>query len=332
MQMRHALSVLVVLGLSASCALAQDDMFDGFNLSEELGLAPRKEPKDRTFTKNNKKYVPVYPGDTFASLAKSLYGDESLWRLIYWANKSKLPDPKDPNKLFGSVLERSKTFVIPPPSHQNPVYQLDLTDPKQIGEKEAKVILEGMGLMNGERSFQSAIKGLKYGYTYTYKNGKLNDEAKGYLFREYNLLKQALDRYGELPNISSAETPELFDKWMNDASKSLTALPAKQRLALMKALMSQETGQTHWVNYRPVMGAQADTGFGQFIPATAMAVGINPYDPAENIKGIAIHLNGLIRSFGLKEALAHYNGGNDPPAASYRYAASIMGKMKRYMK
>ncbi|MBI4871134.1 MAG: lytic transglycosylase domain-containing protein [Candidatus Riflebacteria bacterium] len=316
--------------LSPSSATAQD-LFSDLISTPGSRLFPPAAVKDRVSEKDNKRYVTVIPGDTFASLAKALYGDESCWKLLWWGNKAKLPNPNDPNALF-LPGERQKTFVVPPRSHVNPVYTLNLTGPEQIGEKEAKVILQAMGLMNGDRSFQKAIKGLKYGYTYVNKSGTFNAEVKGYLFREYTLLKKALDRYGDHPTISAEETPELFDKWMKAAAGKLTALPVKQRYALMKSLMTQETGKTHWVDFTPVMGSSADTGFGQFIPATAMAVGINPYDPAENIAGIAIHLNGLIRSFGLKEALARYNGGNEPPAVSYRYASSIMSRMQRYMK
>jgi hypothetical protein len=320
--------LLAILGLSLGGATAQaQSFFDDLNTTSLPQLFRPAAVKDRVFEKDNKKYVTVYPGDTFASLAKALYGDESLWRLLYWGNKSKLPNPSDPNALF-KPGEGQKTFVVPPRSHVNPVFSLTLTGPEQIGEKEAKVILQAMGLMNEDRSFQKAIKGLKYGYTYVNKSGTFNAEVKGYLFREYTLLKKALDKYGDYPTISAEETPELFEKWMNSAANKLTALPVKQRYALMKSLMTQETGKTHWVDYTPIMGSSADTGFGQFIPATAMAVGINPYDPGENIAGIAIHLNGLIRSFGLKEALARYNGGNDPPAVSYRYASSIMSRMK----
>lgn len=324
------LLAILVLSVGGATALAQD-FFDDLTSTSVTSLFRPKEVSERTFSKDNKKYVAVIPGDTFASLAKAMYGDESLWKLLYWGNKGKLPNPNDPNTLFGPG-ERQKTFVVPPRSHMNPVYSLTLTGPEQIGEKEAKVILQAMGLMNDKRSFQKAIKGLKYGYTYVNKSGTFNAEVKGYLFREYTLLKKALDKYGDYPTISAEETPELFEKWMSAASTKLTALPVKQRYALMKSLMTQETGKTHWVDFTPIMGSSADTGFGQFIPATAMAVGINPYDPAENIAGIAIHLNGLIRSFGLKEALARYNGGNDPPAVSYRYASSIMSRMQRYAK
>lgn len=324
------LLAVLVLSFGGATAWAQS-FFDDLNATSMTPLFRPAPIKDRVFEKDNKRYVTVYPGDTFASLAKALYGDESCWKLLWWGNKSKLPNPNVPNALF-QPGEGQKTFVVPPRSHVNPVYTLNLTGPEQIGEKEAKVIMQAMGLMDGNRSFQKAIKGLKYGYTYVNKSGTFNAEVKGYLFREYTLLKKALDKYGDTPTISAEETPELFEKWMKAAAGKLTALPVKQRYALMKSLMTQETGKTHWVDFTPIMGSSADTGFGQFIPATAMAVGINPYDPAENIAGIAIHLNGLIRSFGLKQALAMYNGGNEPPPVSYRYASSIISRMQRYMK
>lgn len=51
-------------------------------------------------------------------------------------------------------------------------------------------------------------------------------------------------------------------------------------------------------------------GLGQLMPATAAQLKVNPYDVAENIKGSAIYLARLRRSFGdWSLALAAYNAG-----------------------
>lgn len=51
-------------------------------------------------------------------------------------------------------------------------------------------------------------------------------------------------------------------------------------------------------------------GFGQLMPDTAIAIGVNPYDPKENIEGACSYLSTQIRNFGSTElALAAYNAG-----------------------
>lgn len=212
----------------------------------------------------------------------------------------------------------------------NPVMSLSIRRASQINDDTAQTILRGMGLMNSRRDYQTALKGLYRGYTYTRHSGHLalNSQMKEYLFREYTLLRQALEKWGHLETISQSKTPQLFEKWVQEASHELKALDSpSQRYALIKSLMTQETGRTHWRSHVPVMGAATDIGFGQFLPATAQSVDINPYDPQENIKGIARYLNKLISSHGVREGLARYNGGNNPPEVSYRYASRIMSRM-----
>lgn len=324
---------LVAAGLfGAVGAAAAEDLFGDLFRSNTQELVPSGPPKDRMQIQGHRRSVTAIHGDTFASLAESIYGDAGYWRLLYWANKSKLPNPNDPNSLFAPG-ERMKQLTVPPPSHINPAYKLELKGPEDIGEKEARTIMEATGLLTGKRSFPGAIRGLKYGYTYTNKKGTLNDEAREYLYREWTLLKKALDKYPDHPDISQEETPELFEGWLRSAAKELQGVRGVSNgYALLKSLMTQETGRSHWVGFTPVMGSSNDTGFGQILPATAKLVGINPYDPGDNIRGIALHLKELVKQYGLRNGLARYNGGNSPPASSYRYADAIIRRMVRYSK
>jgi len=57
-------------------------------------------------------------------------------------------------------------------------------------------------------------------------------------------------------------------------------------------------------------------GLGQLMPATAAGLGIDPDDPLENIRGVAVHLRGLLAHYGQLgredatiDALAAYNAG-----------------------
>ena len=212
----------------------------------------------------------------------------------------------------------------------NPIASLSLTSASQIGEREALLILQGTGMSKSNESLASGLKKLTFGYTYKRGGGTLDAKAKTRLFREYQLLKAALNRWNKYPNVGSKSTPQLVEKWMREACKRMTAVPEGQRYRLLKSLMIQESSLTHWRNFRPIVGSAGDTGFGQFLPATSRACGINPYDPEQNAHGIAVYLNKLIRSKkgNVTEALASYNGGTHPPASSYRYAQQIQTRAK----
>lgn len=214
-------------------------------------------------------------------------------------------------------------------SDRNPIMKLKITSAKDIGKSEAETILKGIGLMTSKRGFQKSLQGLYKGYTYrSNPNARLDNQMRDFLFKEYRLLRKALEKYSDKPSISQKATPQLYKQWMQKASLELTALGSqRERYALLKSLMTQESGRTHWRNFVPVMGYTADIGFGQFLPATAKSVGINPYDPEENMRGIAIYLNRLIKKKGIRNGLASYNGGNSPPPRSFRYADSIMSRL-----
>ncbi len=216
---------------------------------------------------------------------------------------------------------RSKAYQLT----GNSIRYLELDSASDIGYSEARLILSGTGLLRSSEDISKGLKRLHKGYTYSSGGGSLNSKAKERLFREYKLLRSALNRWWDYPNIGSKTTPNLVDRWIRDASKQLKSLPSRDRYPLLKSLLTQESGVTHWKNFKPVVGTSGDTGFGQFLPATARKVGINPYDPEQNIHGVALYIEELLRSKGsLREALAAYNGGNSPPPKSYRYAVSIM--------
>lgn len=79
---------------------------------------------------------------------------------------------------------------------------------------------------------------------------------------------------------------------------------------LYTALIEQESGFN--LNAVSPMGA---VGLAQLMPETAASIGINPYNPLENVIGGAMHLRTLLNSFddggayGITNALAAYNAG-----------------------
>lgn len=86
-------------------------------------------------------------------------------------------------------------------------------------------------------------------------------------------------------------------------------------------------------------------GLGQFMPATASGIGIDPDDPFENIHGVAVHLRGLLthysalrRTARYVDAIAAYNAGSGavdryggvPPYAETRaYVVRVMALWRR---
>lgn len=84
------------------------------------------------------------------------------------------------------------------------------------------------------------------------------------------------------------------------------------------------------------IGLGGEVGLGQFTPATAKALGINPADPQQAIPGIAMYLRQNLNRFGgnMDQALAAYNWGpgnlakfgmTGAPQSVRNYVAKIMG-------
>lgn len=79
-------------------------------------------------------------------------------------------------------------------------------------------------------------------------------------------------------------------------------------------------------------------GVMQLMPGTARDLGVDPHDPAQNIRGGALYLRRMLSTFGgdVRLALAAYNagpaavrkhGGVPPYAETQAYVTSILGRM-----
>lgn len=237
----------------------------------------------------------------------------------------------------------------PGPGGAGALSGLDLRGPEQIGEREASIILEAAGFFDdrimhkhsppARTRLEAALMALTWGTSYSRPRGvvPLDHKRKQALFEQYGLMKQALARYGAWPNISAKDTPQAYEGWVRAAAGNLTEVSASEREELMRSLMATESGRTHWKNSKPIVSYAGAVGFGQFLPATAKGLGINPYDPAENLAGIAIYLNRLIKEAkskghsgraAVRHALAAYNGGSNFPPSSIAYAEGILGRLR----
>lgn len=92
-------------------------------------------------------------------------------------------------------------------------------------------------------------------------------------------------------------------RWQKDIEASAKKYSLEP--ALIAAVMEQESGGD------PVAGSPVGAiGLMQLMPATAKMLGVNPYDPAQNIDGGAHYLQMQLRAFGsVQAALAAYNAG-----------------------
>ena len=88
----------------------------------------------------------------------------------------------------------------------------------------------------------------------------------------------------------------------------IVALAREHRVeaALVRAIIAVESGG----NARAVSSAGA-IGLMQLMPQTAAALGVNPWQPAENLRGGIVYLAGLLRAYGedVRLALIAYNAG-----------------------
>src|SRR5580658_4808631 len=78
-------------------------------------------------------------------------------------------------------------------------------------------------------------------------------------------------------------------------------------------IMALVTVESSW---RPTaVSYKGARGLGQLMPTTAHKLGVNPRDPAENLRGASVYLRSLVNRFasrgvnGLRDAIGAYNAG-----------------------
>ncbi len=114
---------------------------------------------------------------------------------------------------------------------------------------------------------------------------------------------------GAVPDVPCAQTSE------QDIRSYITSAASRYGVeeALIKAVIMQETGRKFSQcneNGGYVQSKKGAIGLMQLMPKTAAGLGVNLYDPQENIMGGTRYLSDMIREFKDKEiSLAAYNAG-----------------------
>lgn len=100
------------------------------------------------------------------------------------------------------------------------------------------------------------------------------------------------------------------------------------------AMLEQESGLRQYKSDGSlVVGGAGEIGIGQIKPSTAKDLGIDPYDPYQNIEGAAKYLSQHLQKTGsYDKALAAYNQGlagsqGKGKAAGERYANQVMARV-----
>jgi soluble lytic murein transglycosylase-like protein len=110
------------------------------------------------------------------------------------------------------------------------------------------------------------------------------------------------------PEVSAVVPPTQWTISLAELEPDLVRLATQHGLApaLVRAVIAAESGG----DARAVSSAGA-VGLMQLMPATAAALGVNPWRPHDNLRGGIVYLAGLLRDFGnsLRLALIAYNAG-----------------------
>lgn len=211
--------------------------------------------------------------------------------------------------------------------------QAALADPTKIAESAGiiRAKYEDMGRRNGwdsaftEGKFREAERAL-------WKD-VITQEVTGLI--NQGRLDEASAVLAGVPQGSSALPADVAVMASNEA-RSQGVNPA-----LVQAVIAQESGgKTDAVSEKGARGLM------QLMPETAKELGVNPDDPAQNIRGGVKYLSQLLQRYGGNEeyALMAYNwgpgnvdawlktgkgiGGKDVPAETKKYVSSVMSKAR----
>jgi soluble lytic murein transglycosylase-like protein len=152
--------------------------------------------------------------------------------------------------------------------------------------------------------------------------GMRREQAADYLDREYRRLAE-LRLPAPAADAQTLTRSSAFDPFIEKYSRRHGV-----GADLVRAIIDAESA------YSPTARSRAGAiGLMQLMPATARALGVDPYAPEQNIEGGIRYFSGLLQSFGgIELALVAYNGG---PGYARRYArgdAVLYGETRAYVR
>jgi hypothetical protein len=118
-----------------------------------------------------------------------------------------------------------------------------------------------------------------------------------------------------------------FDQWGGTAGSIADSYGLDR--SVFFGLIDTESG---WNVNADAPGSTA-YGFTQLLAGTAKGLGVNRFDPVQNLNGGAKYLSSMINKFGLERGLAAYHDG---PGAiglhgGFAYAKKVLGKAQGYL-
>ncbi|MFC1743245.1 hypothetical protein ACFL35_04570 [Candidatus Riflebacteria bacterium] len=235
----------------------------------------------------------------------------------------------------------------------HPIMYLALAKADDINQKNLEKILSCIGYSHKKKNTRGLLINFQIANFTPYqrkkmKLGELNEETKTRLYKHFLLYQQALQKYPDA-NIDSKH--QKFGDWVAKAAENIKNLPVvktgEQKLltgtALFEGLIHQETGNFGHFDEHKVTVSKTRSyvvgaiGFTQLMPYNAFNYKVNPYEPADNLKGGAMFINCLLGqakgwlkkgedgNMQVAKALAFYNGGRQDLLKKYTWEEIVKG-------
>ena len=195
----------------------------------------------------------------------------------------------------------TETIVITPPQDKtiSPEVQKKLNDiskflslqPVMITNQDATDMVTILGYNKSGYSTSKMLKRFQKANRLS-QTGQLTEKTKEKLLENLKQMKEALKKWGHHKEFNKDTLP--LDEMLKKSSKFITNLPdlldkngkSINTKGLLDKLTFAESSHIHkYIEKFKVNKISGSIGFGQLMPYTAKELGVNPYDPEDNLKG-----------------------------------------------
>lgn len=189
------------------------------------------------------------------------------------------------------------------------------------------------GMMEEAWQFQQSLE--EY---YVASKTSINRAYVAYLHQQRTQAEQEWDPSQHLAELALAQNPRLSSAQARSIASAIVDSADRHEVDpfLVAALISQES------KFRPrIVSPGGAVGLGQLLPATARSLGVDPYNPVQNVEGCVRYLKIQLSRWNghVDLALASYNagpgavqqhGGIPPYRVTRNYVAKISGRTDRF--